>query len=133
MAFFNPYPATYSNQYYPTQSNVFPTQQSVVPTQPTQSNTGIIWVQGETGAKSYLVAPNSTVQLWDSEEPVIYLKSADASGMPSIKVIDYKVRGAESIMAADKNNDYVSRAEFSERLEEIRKEIRSIKPKEEVE
>lgn len=55
---------------------------------------GIIWVQGEAGAKSYLVAPNTTVQLWDSESQTIYLKSADSSGMPSIKVLDYTVREA---------------------------------------
>ena len=49
-------------------------------------------MQGEAGAKSYLVAPNTTVQLWDSENQVIYLKSADASGMPSIKTLDYTIR-----------------------------------------
>ena len=53
---------------------------------------GIIWVQGEAGAKSYLVAPNTTVQLWDSERQTIYIKSADASGMPSIKTLDYTIR-----------------------------------------
>ncbi len=50
------------------------------------------WVQGEAGAKSYLVAPNRTVDLWDSERNTIYLKSADASGMPSMKILDYTVR-----------------------------------------
>ncbi len=58
-------------------------------------NNGIIWVSGEAGAKAYLVAPNSTVQLWDSENQTIYLKSADASGMPSMKIIDYTIRGSE--------------------------------------
>lgn len=43
---------------------------------------GIIWVQGEAGAKSYLVAPNTTVLLMDSENPYFYLKSTDASGVP---------------------------------------------------
>lgn len=57
-----------------------------------QQQNGIIWVTGEAGAKAYLVAPNNTVQLWDSEANVIYLKSADASGMPSIKVLDYTIR-----------------------------------------
>ena len=51
---------------------------SYYPYQPT----GIIWVSGEAGAKAYLVAPNNTVQLWDSESQTIYLKSADACGMP---------------------------------------------------
>lgn len=60
--------------------------------QPAQQTQGIIWVQGEAGAKSYLVAPGSTVQLWDSEAQTIYLKSADVSGMPSMKTLDYTIR-----------------------------------------
>lgn len=91
MAYNNYFPAGY--QYlYPQQS--VPTMQSNIqqPSQPNAGFNGIIWVQGEAGAKSYLVAPNTTVQLWDSESPIIYLKSADASGMPSIKILDYTVR-----------------------------------------
>ena len=57
-----------------------------------QPNNGIIWVSGLAGAKAYMVAPNSTVQLWDSEAQCVYLKSADASGMPSIKILDYTIR-----------------------------------------
>lgn len=61
--------------------------------QQTQHQSNRIWVQGDAGAKSYLVAPNVTVDLWDSERPTIYLKSADASGMPSMTILDYTVRG----------------------------------------
>lgn len=57
-----------------------------------QNNNSIIWVSGEAGAKAYIVAPNTTVALWDSESQAIYLKSADASGMPNIKVLDYTIR-----------------------------------------
>ena len=39
-----------------------------------------------------MVAPNNTIQLWDSESQTIYLKSADASGMPSMKILDYTIR-----------------------------------------
>ena len=90
------------NNYFPVGYQYFqPQYQQSVPTvqpniqQSNQSNNGlggIIWVQGEAGAKSYLVAPNTTVQLWDSESQTIYLKSADASGMPSIKTLDYTIR-----------------------------------------
>ena len=91
MAYYNGFPATYQPYY---------TQVAPVQSQQPQTNTqvqggGIIWVQGEQAAKSYLVAPGSTVQLWDSEEKVIYLKSADASGMPSMKILDYTIRGEE--------------------------------------
>ena len=56
---------------------------------PTQVNQGLLWVSGEVGAKSYLVAPNSTVLLMDSDAQRFYLKSADSSGMPSLRVFEY--------------------------------------------
>lgn len=115
---YNYFPAGYQ-PYYPTQNNAYPTQMNVAPTQPTQNN-GIIWVSGEAGAKAYMVAPNTTVQLWDSESQTIYLKSADASGMPSMRIIDYTIRdntpkgpnlGAQS--------DYVTRNELQSVLDEL--------------
>lgn len=85
------YPQYYMPQYQPQVSQVPQVQSQPVQQQP-QMNSNLIWVQGEAGAKSYLVAPNTTVQLWDSERQTIYLKSADASGMPSIKTLDYTIR-----------------------------------------
>lgn len=94
---------TYYPQYVYPQAQQTQNVPSVQPTQPQQVNqpmtSGIIWVQGEAGAKSYLVAPNTTVQLWDSERQTIYIKSADASGMPSIKTLDYTIREATPSIA----------------------------------
>ena len=56
---------------------------------PSPVNQGLLWVSGEVGAKSYLVAPNSTVLLMDSDAQRFYLKSADSSGMPSLRVFEY--------------------------------------------
>lgn len=86
---FNNYRQAYQPMYYPT-----PAQQT-----PTQNN--IIWVSGEAGAKAYLVAPNTTVQLWDSEAKKIYLKSADASGMPTIKTLKYEIADNSPVNAPD--------------------------------
>lgn len=118
------YPIGYQ-PYYPTQANAYPTQMNVGATQPTQN--GIIWVQGEAGAKSYLIAPNTTVQLWDSEEQVIYLKSADASGMPSMKILDYVVRDSnlESKAVLDLDNKYITRDE----LNGLKQQISELKSK----
>ena len=58
MAYNNNFPVTYP-QYYPQYQQVQPVVQ-----QTQQNNNSIIWVQGEAGAKSYLVAPNTTVQLY---------------------------------------------------------------------
>jgi hypothetical protein len=60
--------------------------------QPQQNETDMKWVQGEAGAKAIIVEPRKTVTLWDSESQVIYLKSADATGMPSMKILDYTIR-----------------------------------------
>lgn len=105
--YYNPY-----QPYYPQYQQMSPTQMSGT----SQAN-GIIWVQGEAGAKSYMVAPNSTVQLWDSESQTIYLKSADASGMPSMRILDYTIRQnpaqASPMASQTQNIDYPTREEFN--------------------
>ena len=113
MAYNYGFPANYQPLY---QAPVMQTQQ---PAQP--QNSGLIWVQGEQAAKSYLVAPNTTVQLWDSEEKVIYLKSADASGMPSMKILDYTIRG-------DANTQAVPAAEYATKddLKALEEKIREL-------
>lgn len=121
---YNYFPQTYQTPaYYPTQSNGYPTQQSVGATQPTQN---LIWVQGEAGAKSYMVAPNQTITLWDSEAQVIYLKSADASGMPSIKILDYTIRDNASQKAnVQPQTDFATKDD----VVALQKEINALKSK----
>ena len=91
--------------------------------QPAQQSSQIIWVSGEAGAKSYLVAPGNTVMLLDAENSVFYLKSADASGMPlPLRIFDYKERTTAaqqtfggSVTAEGVNLDnFVTRKEFDE-------------------
>ena len=48
-------------------------QQTQVPQVP-QTNQGILWVQGEAGAKSYLVAPSTSILLMDSENEYFTLR-----------------------------------------------------------
>lgn len=84
------FPATYQPMYYPSTIQQVPQQVPQPPTQQTQNN--LIWVSGEAGAKAYLLAPNTTMPLWDSESQTIFLKSTDGSGMPTIKYLDYTVR-----------------------------------------
>ena len=129
MAYQNPFPATYQSMAYQPQ-NYMPQQMSQI-TSPQQSqpqqNNPMIWVQGETGAKSYLLAPNTTLPLWDSENQTIYLKSADASGMPSMKILDYTIRDSSQSqvpVAASQINeqnhvDYVTHDELRELEEKI--------------
>ncbi len=104
-------------------------QYQTVPTQmpgvshPPQTNQGILWVQGEAAARSYLVAPNTTVLLMDSESQTFYLKSTDTSGMPMpLRVFDYTERAQnvpnsaqQTTQSAQTNLDdkYVTREEYS--------------------
>lgn len=90
---------------------------------PQQGGNGLVWVQGEAGAKSYLVAPGNTVMLMDSEEQVFYLKSADASGMPMpLRAFVYTEKGAQPQAEAPKAFDpdrFVTREELEKRLADI--------------
>lgn len=55
------------------------------------------WVHGKGEADAFPVAPNTTVPLYDADSPVIYWKSADSSGRPSVRILDYKVREAQEV------------------------------------
>ena len=77
-------------------------RQSYQPMQQPQqapASPSIVWVQSEMEAANYLVAPNSAVTLWDSNSPVVYLKQADASGKPSMKIYDLVERNQRPVQA----------------------------------
>ena len=113
MNYNNGFPVGY--QYYQPQPVAAPTQQ-----QP-QSNPGLIWVQGEAGAKAYAIAPNTTVMLMDSEAQTFYIKSADASGMPQpLRAFDYTER-VQTGQAPSPDGDRLSKIES--RIAEIEKRL----------
>lgn len=87
-----------------------------------QPQSSIIWVQGENGAKSYQIAPNNTVTLWDSEAQKIYIKSADASGMPSMKTLEYKILGGEDQKLVSSELDGIKTE-----IENLRKDLDRLK------
>lgn len=116
--------------YYPMQGNV-PDQLSQLrmqqaPTPAQQGGSGLVWVQGEAGAKSFLVAPGTTVMLMDSESPVFYLKSADQIGMPMpLRIFDFTERNATHTEAKPQTefdpSIYITRKEFDERMSMLTK------------
>jgi hypothetical protein len=93
----NPYfqqqPNFYGNGAMPDMLNQQKMQYQQMPQQamPTQSDP-MLWVLGQTEAESYPVAPNNTVTLWDKNNPTIYIKSANAQGVPSIRILDFVER-----------------------------------------
>lgn len=106
---YNPYYAPYyrpMNYYNPSipqeQNTQMPVQQQIPPVQqipmvqPTQPN-DMIWVLSEVEAQSYPVAPNNSVILWDKNNDVVYIKSVNMQGVPSMRILDYKERTAENV------------------------------------
>lgn len=91
---------------------------------PQQNSSGIVWVQGEAGAKSYLVAPGQSVLLMDSEVSAFYIKSSDPSGMPlPLRIFDYTERNTvQTVPSAVQNSGsvdltkLVTREEFEEKI-----------------
>ena len=116
----------YFNHYYPQpmpdnlmqmrqQQMMQPMQQPM--SQPVQQNLiaqgGVQWVSGEQEARGYLIAPNSAVALWDSTAPTVYLKQADASGKPTLKIYDLVERSETPRTASQENGvEFVTRKEF---------------------
>lgn len=84
------------------------------------------WVQGEAGAKAYWVPSGKTAVLWDSEDRIIYIKTTDQTGVPSMRKLRWVEEAAGTAPAASqiKTPDFVTRKEFDElvaRLDEITK------------
>lgn len=128
----------YFPQYYPNQVPMMQTPQQMLVGQPTMpqnaqvaSGNGITWVQGEASAKSFPVGAGQSVLLMDSEESVFYIKSTDQSGMPQpLRIFDYTERTAQHSEAGVVKNattDYVSRKEFEEFREDVKRTMRGIR------
>lgn len=104
--FQNPYTALLGqNQYY---------NQQNYPQEQTQN---LIRVNGIDGAKTYQMPANSTVALFDSNEDIMYIKTTDGAGFPSIRTFNFvEIKQNEK---SSVNQDYISRQEF----EEFKKEL----------
>lgn len=82
--------------------------------QPQAQSSGIVWVQGEAGAKSYLVGAGQSVLLMDSEGSCFYIKSTDPSGMPMpLRVFEYKERTQAPSSSPAAATEYVTKEEFN--------------------
>lgn len=118
MAAFNYYPQNYVNPYnaYPGyQQPIIQPQMQNVPQMQGQNQTsqnyspainqnGIIWISSLQEAQMFPIAPNAAVALWQKDGKTIYLKSADATGRPALKIYDLVERTediADSIPGKD--------------------------------
>lgn len=125
----------YNNNYYPHYFTPMPYSAPQIAQNASQvSGSNINWVQGEAAAKSYPVGAGQSVLLMDSESTAFYIKSTDQSGMPlPLRVFDYTERTAaghpQETMptTASTENQYVSRAEFDEFKDDVKRSIKGIR------
>lgn len=103
-------------------------QQFQQPQQQQTYNQGLLWVQGEAGAKSFLVAPGASVLLMDSEASKFYIKSADNAGMPNMRTFEYKeVLPNQSPQPLEESK--VAGYATQEEIAELKKQIEELKQK----
>lgn len=134
------YPYGYQNPYYPQPmpDNLMQMRQQQMPQIPQMQQVanpipqnGVQWVNGEMEARNWMVAPNAAIALWDSSAPTVYLKQADASGKPTLKIYDLVERAETAPNAPQKSGvEFVTREEF-DRLAALVGEIKGKKKRKE--
>ena len=97
----------------------------------TQQNlsSNLIWVQGESGAKAYPVAPATSQVLFDSENQLFYIKSADQSGMPQpLRIFNYSECNESDIRTPDIDTSiFVTKDELSDVVKSLKSDLTNIK------
>lgn len=71
---------------------------------------GLVSVTGIEGAKAYQLPPNSSMPLFDGNQDLLYVKTTDAAGYPTIRT--FKFEPMDPIEVKAEPADYVSRSEF---------------------
>lgn len=76
-----------------------------------ENTQSLIRVNGIDGARAYQnMGANSTVALFDANDDLMYIKSTDGAGFPSVRTFRFEeVTGTNQVVS---NNDYVSREEM---------------------
>lgn len=115
---YNPYQFGQVNPLQPQMDRLANMQAQYQQTQPV--NQGLLWVSGEAGAKAYLLTPNTSVLLLDSESERFYIKTADQAAMPTLRTYEYKEVTAGVTPAPQKqpemsmDDKYVTRQEYND-------------------
>lgn len=97
-----------------------PLQYQTLQPQPQQAPGGLVWVNGRAEADQYHVDPNKVIALWDQNEQVIYLKSADQTGKYKTDVLEYHSRD-------EQKEEGITREEFDSAIDKLTRQINSIR------
>lgn len=124
------YNPLFPQNYQPINYNQMPNYGNLPNYNQQSNNQSVIWVQGIEGAKAHPVAAGQAVLLMDSDSNCLYLKSADQTGMPSLRIFDYKERTSSE----PKNDDlgaFATKDELSlyATKDELKKAISDLKKK----
>lgn len=85
-----------------------------------------IWVQNETSAEAYLLAPNGFARLWDSSTNRFYEKRADATGRPlPMDIYEYK-RISPNLSTLGDNASKLSREDIDAKFEAITQRLEAL-------
>lgn len=97
------------NVYMPQYSGYQPMNWSYQPQVTTaQPINGLVSVTGVEGAKAYQLPPNSSMPLFDKDSDIMYVKTTDGAGFPTVKAFRFEpIENAETQAV-----DYVPREEF---------------------
>lgn len=118
------YPQQYQQQYIQ-QGNQINTAQMYG-----QQTNDFLWVLNENEAISYPVAPNGTVTMWDKNLPTIYIKSVNAQGVPSMRILDFTERTATSpVQPQNGANNLSGNFVTIDRFNALETELQGIKTK----
>lgn len=97
--FFNPMQTTTmpqmadnQNQFAQPYQQPIQTTPAPMPMQTQPTNDTMLFVLNENEASAYPVAPNNSVVLWDKNNKTFYIKTANAQGIPSMQIYDFKER-----------------------------------------
>lgn len=101
----------YTSSYQMAQAQMSQLYNNNLPAQ-TQSSS-ITFVNGLEGAKGYMLAPNSTIILMDSDSSKFYIKATDGVGMATIKCYTFQ----EETVASDKDI-YVKKSEINKYIDD---------------
>lgn len=100
---------------YPTGAGYYPPSVNY-PTMAAQPIQGLVKVTGLEGAKAYQMPPNSAMPLFDANSDIMYVKTTDGAGFPTIKQFAFC-----PVDVTDKTEiEYVQRPEFDKLVEEVK-------------
>ena len=126
------YPVPYQQNswgYNGVSQQMYPQYNQSMQQMPVQQTGGLIWVDGEVGAKAYQMPQglpaNQPIALWDTNDTIIYLKSVNPMGMPNpIQKARYTLEeNKQKSVSRDESRDEATQYVRKEDMERMKQEL----------